>query len=429
MSAQHCSPSEGRARPVDARRSCRYTRWVAPGVLVDDARGLLDGVVALRRKLHACPELGLALPETKRAVLDALAGLPLELWESARTSGVVATLRGARPGPTLLLRADMDALRMPEDTGLAFASTNPGTMHACGHDAHTAMLVGAARLLATRRDALSGTVKFLFQPGEEGHFGARIMIEEGMLEHAPRVDGAFAIHVAPLAPRGAVVTRRGPIMAAADNFHIVLRGHGGHASMPDRCVDPVPAACELVQALQAMVTRRVSVGDGGVLTVTQLQAGTTTNVIPEDVLLAGTIRSLSERTRRVLHEGVRRVTEGVAAAHELTPEIRIDQGYPVVVNHAGFTDFTTGVVRDLFGDTALVDMPTPVMGAEDFSYILQRVPGTFAFFGVRPEGVERPQDLHSNRMLLDEAAMAQGVALHAAMALRYLDGTARTFVL
>jgi hippurate hydrolase len=400
---------------------------VVGAALVDNAKELLDGVVALRRTLHAKPELGLALPETKRAVVEALSGLPLDLWESTQTSGVVATLRGARPGPALLLRADMDALRMPEDTGLAFASQNAGTMHACGHDAHTAMLVGAARLLAARRDALAGTVKFLFQPGEEGHFGARIMIAEGILDHAPRVDAAFALHVAPLAPRGAVLTRPGAIMAAADNFHIVLRGRGGHASMPDRALDPVPAACELVQALQAMVTRRVPVSDAGVLTVTRLEAGTTTNVIPEGVLLAGTIRSLSERTRRALHEGLRRVTLGVAAAHELTAEIRLDEGYPVVVNHASFTEFASGVARELFGEVALVPMAAPVMGAEDFSYILQRVPGTFAFFGVRPDGVERPEDLHSNRMLLDEGTMAQGVALHAAIALRYLDGTARTF--
>jgi hippurate hydrolase len=197
--------------------------------------------------------------------------------------------------------------------------------------------------------------------------------------------------------------------------------------MPDRCVDPVPAACELVQGLQAMVTRRVPVSDPGVLTVTQLQAGTTTNVIAEEALLAGTIRSLSERTRRILHDGLRRVTAGVAAAHDLVADVKLDEGYPVVVNHAGFTDFVAEVTRATFGEAVYLDMPAPVMGAEDFSYVLQRVPGTFAFFGVRPDGVETPQDLHSNRMVIDEATMARGVALHAALALRYLDGTPRTF--
>lgn len=397
-----------------------------PGLL-DEARGLLDGVVDLRRRLHTRPELGLVLPETKRAVVEALRGLPVEVWESERTSGVVATLHGARSGPTLLLRADMDALRMPEGTGLPFASANPGTMHACGHDAHTAMLVGAARLLAARRDSLAGTVKLVFQPGEEGHFGARIMIEEGLLDREPKVDAAFAIHVAPVAQRGAVLTRRGAIMAAADNFQVTLRGRGGHASTPERALDPVPAACELVQALQAMVTRRVPASDAGVLTVTRLEAGTTSNVIPEHATIAGTIRSLSERTRRTLHEGLRRVSQGVAAAHDLAAEVMLHEGYPVVVNHAAFTEFVGEVARGLLGDEGLVEMPAPVMGAEDFSYILQRVPGTFVFLGVRPEGVERPQDIHSNRMLLDEASMAQGVALHAALALRYLDGSERPF--
>ena len=412
---------------MDAAGAYRYMGSMVGTALVDDATGFLDGVVSSRRKLHARPELGLVLPETKRAVIEALAGLPIELWESERSSGLVATLRGAQPGPTLLLRADMDALKMPEDTGLSFASSNPGTMHACGHDAHTAMLVGAVRLLATRRDALHGSVKFLFQPGEEGHFGARIMIEEGILDAEPKVDAAFAIHVAPLAPRGTVLTRRGPIMAAVDNFSVTLTGRGGHASMPDRCIDPVPATAELVQALQAMVTRRVPVSDAGVLTVTRLEAGTTTNVIPERAQIAGTIRSLSERTRTILHDGLRRVSEGVAAAHELAAEVSIGQGYPVVVNHAAFTDFTSEVARDLFGPDGVVEMTAPVMGAEDFSYVVQRVPGTFVFFGVRPDGVARPQDLHSNRMVLDEGTMARGVALHAAMALRYLDGTTRTF--
>jgi hippurate hydrolase len=319
----------------------------------------------------------------------------------------------------------MDALPMPEDTGLAYASTTGCTMHACGHDAHTAMLVGAAHLLARHRDSLAGTVKLLFQPGEEGYFGARVLLEEGLLDHAPKVDAAFAIHVAPLAPRGAVLTRRGPMLAANDTFHVTLRGRGGHASTPHRALDPMPATAELVLALQSMVTRSVPAADAGVLTVTQIHAGTTTNVIPEHATIAGTIRSLSARTREALCTGLRRTTEGVAAAHGLRAEIQLDAGYPVVVNDAGFTDFTFETARAVLGPDATVEMPQPHMGAEDFAYVLERVPGTFAFFGMQPEGVAAPEDIHSNRMLLDEPTMARGVALHAGLALRYLDGTAR----
>ena len=229
--------------------------------LREEAEGLLPGAVELRRRIHSEPELGLVLPETQRAVLDAIGDLGLEVETGGRTSAVVATLRGDHPGPTLLLRADMDALPLVEETGLPFASRRQGSMHACGHDAHVAMLAGAARLLSRRRGDLAGTLKFLFQPGEEGYAGARILIEEGLLDAEPRVDGAFAIHVdSSLAP-GRIATRPGPILAAGDVFSIDLAGRGGHASMPHLAVDPIPVACEIVMALQAMVTRRVDAFD------------------------------------------------------------------------------------------------------------------------------------------------------------------------
>jgi hippurate hydrolase len=388
--------------------------------LREEADALLGGAIELRRRIHRRPELGLELPETQRAVLDALEGAGVEVHTGGRTSAVIAGLEGARPGPTLLLRADMDALPMPEDTGLPFASEHEGRMHACGHDAHVAMLVGAAGLLARRRDELAGTVKLLFQPGEEGHGGARILVEdEGVLDTAPAVDAAFAIHVDSTLPPGRVALRPGPILASGDVLSIDLHGRGGHASMPHHAVDPIPVACEIVLALQSLVTRRMDAFDPVVITITRLTGGTTTNVIPATANLLGTIRSISERAREAAHAGVRRVAEGIGAAHEVDVKVHILRGYPVTVNEARFTDFARGVASDLLGERAIADLPAPIMGTEDFSYVLQRVPGAIVFLGVRPPG-ERAEPIHSSRMTIDEDALANGVALHAALALRWL---------
>ena len=389
-------------------------------ILLDEARGELERSVALRRRLHERPELGLVLPETQRAVLEALGDLDLEIATGGETSAVVATLRGARPGPTILLRADMDALPMREETDLPFASREDGRMHACGHDAHVAMLAGAARLLARRRAAFAGTVKLLFQPGEEGHAGARVLIGEGLLDAKPRVDAAFAIHVDSSLPRGRVALRPGPILAAGDLLSIDIVGRGGHASMPHLAADPIPVACEIVMALQSFVTRRVDAFDPIVVSVTRIQAGTTANVIPPSAHLLGTIRSVSEKAREAARDGVRRVAEGIASAHGLDAKVHIVPGYPVTVNDADFTAFARGVAAELVGGDGVIDMRAPIMGAEDFSYILQRVPGSIVFLGARPQGGPG-EPLHSSRMRIDVDAMATGIALHAALALRWLE--------
>ncbi len=394
--------------------------------LLDDAKSILPEAIALRRRLHEYPELGLDLPRTRAAVLEALQDLPYEITTSARSSGVVATLVGARPGPTILLRADMDALPMPEDTDLPFKSKTAGAMHACGHDAHTAMLAGAARLLARYQPDLAGNVKLMFQPGEEGHHGARVMIEEGLLD-SPTVDAAFAIHIFPRLPRGIVATRPGPLLAAADEFTIEVVGRGGHASMPHDAYDPIPVACEIVQALQTFVTRRINAFDPAIITVGRITAGTTHNVIPETAMLEGTIRAVSPTARKLAHEGIERVAKGVAAAHGVEARVKLEYGYPVTINHAEFARFSMDVAGELLGRERVVEQPAPAMGAEDFSYVLERVPGAMVILGVRPDGVEHPAPCHSNRMLLDEGGMAAGMALHVAMALRYLDGTKREF--
>jgi hippurate hydrolase len=361
------------------------------------------------------------LPETQKAVLEALADLGLELHTGGRTSAVLAVLRGARPGPTLLLRADMDALPLTEDTGLPFRSEREGAMHACGHDAHVAMLVGAARLLAGRRAELAGAVKLLFQPGEEGYAGARVLIEEGLLDGEPRVEAAFALHVDSSLPAGVVATRPGPLLASGDVFSIDLTGKGGHAAQPHLARDPIPVACEIVSALQALVTRQLYAFDPVIVSVTKIQAGTAANVIPETAHVLGTIRSVSERARRAVREKLERLVRGIAAAHGLEVQVHVLEGYPVTLNHPESTAFARGVAVDVVGEGKVVDLEAPIMGAEDFSYVLQRVPGALLFVGARPEGGEGAP-LHSNRMLLEESAFATGVALHAALALRYLDG-------
>ena len=390
--------------------------------LLSEAEALLPDAITLRRTLHTHPELGLELPETRKTVLAALASLDLQIELCQKSSGIIATLRGGKPGPIILLRADMDALPMQENTGLSYSSQNEGSMHACGHDAHTAMLVGAASLLARRRFSLQGTVKFFFQPGEEGHFGAKRMLEEGLLEGVAEPDAAFALHIDPRMHRGHVASRRGPVMASADVWRVEFTGRGGHASMPHSALDPIPAACELVGSLQTMVTRRISAFDPVVLTTTKIEAGTTNNVIPETSLIVGTLRSISEHSRMAGEEGIHRVAQGIASAHGLSARVDVISGYPVTENDPAFADFAKQVATDLLGEERYRAIPTPIMGSEDFCYLLQRWPGAMFFLGLRSKGARSPQPCHSNRMTIGEEGMIEGIALHSAVALSYLSG-------
>jgi len=389
--------------------------------LCEQADGVLPAMIELRRAIHAEPELGLHTPKTAARIRSALAGLPLEIRAGPSTTGLVATLRGGRPGPrTVLLRGDMDALPMPEDTGLPYASTVAGAMHACGHDAHVAMLVGAARLLCARRATLPGTVQFMFQPGEEGYHGARCMLEDGIIEPLP--DAAFALHVLPNAPFGAVASRAGPLMASADILGITVAGRGGHASMPHDALDPIPIACEIVSAIQTFITRQVSVFDPAVVTIAKIEAGTTDNVIPESAHILGTMRTLSAQRRAMLQDGLRQLACGIAAAHGARAVVEFEQGFPVTVCDDRAVALAQRVTGELFGDAAWQTMPTPMMGAEDFSYLLQKVPGAMLFLGAAQAGSDWRAccGIHSNRMVLDETVMARGAALHAALAERFL---------
>jgi amidohydrolase len=395
----------------------------------EQSEDLMPDTIALRRTLHEWPELGNDLPITREHVLASLEGLPLEVTAHESTSGIVAILEGSSPGPTMLLRGDMDALPMPEDTGLEFSSHVDGCMHACGHDTHTAMLSSAAKLLSTRRDDIAGRVLFMFQPGEEGHHGARFMLDEGLLDVPNRSDGtpspvdaAFALHITSALPSGWASTRGGPIMASADTMSIRIIGRGGHASEPHRALDPIPVACEIVQALQTMITRSIDVFDPSVVTVGRITAGTTNNVIPEVAVIDGTIRAVSEQTRAKVHDGIRRVADGIAAAHGCGCEVEVGVGYPVTTNDDQFAEFAFGMATDVVGTDAVVQLPHPVMGAEDFSYVLQNVPGAMMFLGGTPldRNLSTAAPNHSNRVYFDESAMAVGTSLYATAALRHL---------
>ena len=394
--------------------------------LLDAARSIQPDTVAIRRRIHRQPEVGLDLPKTQAVILEELAKLALEGRTGTALSSVIAVIEGGRPGPTVLLRGDMDALPLHEDTGLDFSSEIDGAMHACGHDTHVAMLLGAARLLQERRAELPGKVLLMFQPGEEGLGGAKTMIEEGLLEAAGPTPptGALAVHIGTRYPTGEVHLRPGPEMAATDVIRIWVRGRGGHASAPHLALDPIAVAAEIVLALQAMVTRRIDVFDPAVVTIAQITAGTTNNIIPETVFLFGTIRTVSEESRAEVRAGVKRVADGIAAAHGATAEVDLEPGYPVTINDPAFTAFVMDTARSLIGDEQVVELKAPIMGAEDFSYVLQRVPGAMAFVGARPAGQDpatAPEN-HSNLVVFDEPAMAVGVALYAAVAIRHLTG-------
>ncbi len=385
--------------------------------LVDAAAGVQDDVVAIRRDIHQNPELDLENPRTQGVILEALSGLGYDITKGEALTSVVADLVVDPDKPTVLLRADTDALPMTEDTEETFKSQIEGRAHACGHDSHVAMLLGAARLASENKSSLPVNLRLMFQPGEEGSGGAPMMIEEGVLDG---VDRAFAIHVTPNIPAAYFASRPGPIMASADEFEVTVTGKGGHASMPHFAIDPIPAAASMIGDLQSMVTRTIEAFDPGVLTVGQIHSGSTTNVIPESAQLGGTMRAVSEKTRTRLHDGLHRVATNTAAAHNCSCEVTIHMGYPVTINHA---DAVAGVeqrISETFGEGRYFGLPAPVMGAEDFSYVLQGVPGAMVFLGVCPADIENSFEappMHSNRMRLNEDAMPAGVALHLATVL------------
>lgn len=375
----------------------------------DAAAALIPELVAVRRELHAVAEVGLHLPETQAVLLRELDGLGLEVSVGAGLSSVTAVLRGARPGPAVLLRADMDALPVTEATGLPFASPR-ATMHACGHDLHMAGLLGAARLLAARREELAGAVVLMFQPGEEGYAGARLMIEEGVLDAAgePPV-AAFALHVDTMTDAGAFVTRPGSMMASVSAATLTLRGTGGHAAMPHQGVDPVPVAAELVLAVQTFGARRLPATDPAVLSVTGIRSDSAAgNVLSETVTLVLNVRAFSDGTRARVRDELPALLTGIATAHGCTIEIDWVDSYPVTVNDPDETVVVLDALRAAHGRERVRVLEAPSPASEDFAYVLERVPGVLVFLGVAPAEGRAP--LHSDRAMFDDGQLG----LHAA---------------
>ncbi|MEV7693446.1 M20 family metallopeptidase [Microbacterium sp. NPDC089189] len=386
-------------------------------------RDLLPALVALRRALHADAEVGLVLPRTQRRVLDALADLDLEITTGARVSSVTAVLRGGLPGPVVLLRADMDALPVVEATGLPFAGVD-GAMHACGHDLHMAGLVGAARLLAARRDDLPGTVIFMFQPGEEGYAGGRIMLEEGVLDAAgERPVAAYAVHVDCTTEGGTAVTRQGPIMASASGLRVRVRGTGGHAAWPEHAIDPMPVAAEMVMAIQSFVARRVPATDPAVVSVTRISSDSAAgNVLSTTVDLEANVRTLSPQTLRLVRDELPRLLGAIGEAHGCSVDAEWVDSYPVTVNDPVETGIVLAHLDELFGAEKVVRLTQPSMASEDFAYVLEEVPGTLVFLGVRPVTIpagEAP-GMHSEGAVFDDGRLDDQAVLLAELAWRRL---------
>lgn len=393
--------------------------------VLTDARRMADHLSEIRADLHEHPEIGLDLPRTQAKVLSVLRQLPVEIRLGKGSTSVTAVLRGSASAPgeektVVLLRADMDALPVEEQSGWEHASRVRGVMHACGHDLHTAMLLGAAQLLADRRNRLAGDVVFMFQPGEEGWEGARTMIGEGVLDAAgKRADAAYALHVFSNLPQR-MHTRPGPMLAGSAALLVTVRGKGGHASAPHLARDPIPVAAEMVLALRAMTTSQVDVFNPAVVTVGTLHAGTRRNIIPDTATFEATIRTFSDDTRDLIGHRAYRLLRGIADAHGVEADVEFVPERPVTMSDPAETRFVTDTIVDAVGEHWHQPLANPFTGAEDFSRVLAEVPGAFIALGALPVDLDpaRAEFNHSGRAVFDDAVLPFGAALHTELALR-----------
>ncbi|MFB4348539.1 M20 family metallopeptidase [Microbacterium sp. CR_7] len=385
----------------------------------DAAESLRDALIAIRRELHSAVEIGLDLPRTQEILLRELADLDLEVTRGEGLTSITAVLRGGRPGPVVLLRGDMDGLPIAEATGLPFAATS-GAMHACGHDLHMAGLLGGARLLAARRDELAGTVVFMFQPGEEGQAGGRLMIEEGVLDAAgARPVAAYALHVDSATPQGQLVTREGAMMASASALRMTLHGTGGHAAFPQLGIDPVPVAAQLILAAQTFAARRLPATDQAVISITRLSSDSeASNVLAASVFLEANIRTLSMTTLDTVRAELPAMLAGIAEANGCRLETEFIASYPVTYNDPAETREVLSVLDDLLGVDRVTRLAAPSMASEDFSYVLQEVPGALVFVGAAPDS--GPMPLHSEHAVFDDGVLPLQATVLAELAWRRL---------
>ena len=380
-----------------------------------EAKLNFDYTQKMRRDFHQNPELSFEEFRTAEVVARELNLLGLDKIETGvAKTGVVAILEGGKPGPVVLLRFDMDALPIVEETGAEYTSQNPGVMHACGHDAHTAIGLAVAKILASHRDELSGTVKLVFQPAEEGLGGAELMVEEGVLEN-PKPDYSIAVHVWNDKPFNWLGITPGPIMAAAETFRAVITGKGGHGAAPHQTHDPIIAASHVVTALQTIASRNVPPLESGVVSVTSIQGGTAFNIIPPAVELKGTIRTFTPEVREMVLERCKEITVGVAESLGCSAEVELDSVTPAVANDPDLVARVNKIASDLFPD-AEIDNNAVTMGSEDFAYLVQGVPGCFVFVGSANEekGLDAPH--HHPKFDIDERALESAVALVASVA-------------
>jgi hippurate hydrolase len=385
---------------------------------------MLPELQSLRRKLHQIPEFGLELPNTLKVILDEISPLGQITLGKSITSAVLH-INGDHPGPTVLLRADMDALAVIEDTGVPYASTN-GFMHACGHDLHMAMGVGAAKILASRKSELKGEVIIFFQPGEEGHHGADVMIEEqALMVSGSKPIRAYGLHVFSSYPVGMMGSRSGPLMASAGDLLVTVTGSGGHGSMPWLSKDPISVLNEIMSALQTMVTKRFSAFDPVIVNIGWVRAGdtATTNVIPETASFGATVRVFSEENATKLKQYTQELVDSIATGFGLSATVEFTRATKVLMNDPQAISSVEKVTSELFGTSRYINLPTPIAGGEDFASIVSEVPGAFVFMGACPPGIDHTTAAtnHSNKAVFDDSVLGDGAALLASLAVDALS--------
>lgn len=388
-----------------------------------ECEALQDGLVKMRRELHQIPEIGKMLPKTQQYVVKELEKLEIPYRCSKTDSSIIADITGGKPGKTIALRADMDALTIQEANEIDYISTHEGCMHACGHDAHTAMLLGAAKVLCEHKEELCGNVRLLFQTAEELSKGAPIMIEDGAMEG---VDAVFGQHIGTIidreAPAGTIIAVPGCCMASFDRFVIKVKGKGCHGSSPEKGVDPINIASHIVISLEEIIAREIAATKAAVTTVGSIHGGNVYNVIPETVMIEGTIRALEEEVRQYQAKRIQEIACGVAETFGGTAEVEMDWGAPPVVNHDEMTKLAQEAAKNVVGEEhVIVSLPAPNMGGEDFAYYLQKAPGAFCFLS--SSNAEKHTDIphHNPKFNIDEDVLYKGSALFVDIVERFLN--------
>ena len=388
--------------------------------IATQSKGIQQWIVEKRRTIHRHPELMYEEFETSKLVQNTLKDLKIPYKKDIAITGVVGTI-GNGDGPCIALRADMDALPIHEETDIDFKSEIDGKMHACGHDCHTAMLLGAARVLKENEDKINGTIKLIFQPAEEGGAGGKMMREQGVLLE-PKVQQIFALHVAGTIPVGTLASKEGTLLAATSSIKIIVKGKGGHAAAPHHTNDPVVTGSKIVVELQTLVSRELSPLEPGVISITMANAGSAFNVIPSTMELQGTIRSLTVEGVSKLQKRVKEVAQSIAEANRCEAEVSFPgNDYPPTINDAECWKLGKSAATEILGEENLIEMPDPIMGGEDFAYYTEEIPGCFSFLGVGNPDIDAVYDVHHPMFKVDEEALSLGTAIHVNTALKALE--------